>query len=119
MYKVIIKWMARILGAGAVLFFNTFAIGEGLPDLIHTGNVQLKAVLALLLFADFGYLFSWFKEKEGGIVLSVSGFLLGMNVFYSGGMDDVGMTLIYMLPFLIPGLMFLWLGTHKNKKEAE
>ena len=114
-----LQWTARILGGLAVVFFGIFAMGEGTPDLFHADNMQLKALMTLLVFAAFGYFFSWFKEKEGGIVLSVSGVLLGMNVFYSGGMNDMGMTLIYMLPFLVPGLMFWWLGTHKNKKEAE
>ena len=108
--KNIIKWIARILGGLAVVFFGMFVFGEGIPDLKEIENFQLKSMLMLLVFAAFGYFFSWFREKEGGIVMTISGILMGMNMFYHGGAGDTEAALIYALPFLIPGLMFWWVG---------
>ncbi len=108
--KVAIKWIARILGGLAVVFFGMFVFGEGIPDWKEIENFQLKSMLTLLAFAAFGYFFSWFREKEGGIVMTISGLIMGMNMFYHGVAGDTAAALIYALPFLIPGLMFWWVG---------
>ena len=113
--KIVIKWLARILGGLAVIFFGMFIFGEGIPDLLTIESFQLKSMLMLLAFAAFGYFFSWFREKEGGIVMTISGLVMGMNMFYHGGIGDIEAALIYSLPFLIPGLMFWWLGREKVK----
>lgn len=112
----LIKWIARFIGGLALVFFGVFIIGEGLPKWSETEDMQLKSMLMLLLFAAGGYVFAWFREKEGGFVLTISGVLLGMNMFYHGGANDATAALIFMLPFLVPGLLFLWIGFKKEKK---
>ncbi len=72
---------------------------------------QLKTMLMLMAFAAFGYFFSFFKAKEGGMVLTFSGVLLGLNMFYFGGTDDAVPALIFALPFFIPGIMLWWVGS--------
>ncbi len=104
------KWIARFIAGLAIVFFAMFIFGEGLPKWNEIDDPQLKSMLMLLAFATTGYVFAWFREKEGGIVLTISGVLLGMNMFYHGGADDTVAALIFMLPFLIPGLLFWWVG---------
>ena len=108
--KVAIKWLARILGGLAVIFFGMFVFGEGIPDFRTIEDFQLKSMLMLLAFATFGYFFSWFREKEGGIVMILAGIIMGMYMFYNGGSVDKWSITMYTLPFLIPGLLFWWVG---------
>lgn len=110
--KTIAKILALIIGGLALLFFGAFIFGEGIPDLRDPANFQLKTMLMLMIFAAFGYVFSFWRSKEGGIVLTFTGFLLGMNMFYHGGLKDIIATLIYSLPFLIPGVLLWWTGSH-------
>jgi len=111
--KLIVRTIALIIGGLAILFFGMFIFGEGIPDLSNPGNFQLKTMLTLMAFAAFGYFFSFFKPKDGGMVLTFSGVLLGLNMFYHGGVDDMFLALIYSLPFLIPGIMLWWVGSNK------
>jgi len=108
--RIIIKWIARISGGLAVLFLGMFFIGEGVAAELGGANGQFRSMMILLGFAVLGYIFAWFREKEGGIVMTLSGILMGMNMFYHGGAGDTEAALIYALPFLIPGLMFWWVG---------
>ncbi len=102
------KWLARIIGGLAVLFFGAFFIGEGIPDLAKDSNGHLSSMMILMGFATLGYVFAWFREKEGGLVMMISGVIMGLNMFYSGGMKDWIVILGYSLPFIIAGTLF-WL----------
>ncbi|MCF8367927.1 MAG: hypothetical protein K9G76_02705 [Bacteroidales bacterium] len=108
--KTIVKALALIITGLAILFFGVFIFGEGFPDIFSTDNIQLKTMLLLMAFAVFGYFFSFWKPKEGGLVLAFSGFLLATNMFYHGGAKDTIAALIYGLPFLIPGILLWWVG---------
>jgi len=113
--KVVIKWLARIIGGLAVIFLAAFFIGEGIPDLIEGANSQLHSMTMLLGFAILGYIFAWFKEKEGGVVMTIAGAIMGMYMLFSGGTKDTIAALIFALPFLTPGLMFWWIGRERVK----
>jgi hypothetical protein len=112
--KQILKWTARILGGVAILFFLSFMIGEGVPDLMKSDNGQLRSIMLLLAFATIGYIFALFREKEGGVFMMVAGFLLGADMFYYGGTKDIIAVLVYSLPFIVPGILFFFVG----KKEV-
>lgn len=114
--KTIAKAIALIIGGFAILFFGAFIFGEGIPDLRNAENFQLKTMLMLMLFAAFGYFFSFWRPREGGFVLAFTGVLLGLNMFYHGGTDDTMAALIFMLPFLIPGVLLLWVGREMNSE---
>lgn len=107
---VSVNWAARIIGGLGLVFFGMFIIGEGLPDLRETDNPQLKTMLLLMAFVAFAYLFAWFKPREGGMAITLAGVLLGMNMLFYGGMDDKVPALIFALPFIIPGVLFWWVG---------
>jgi len=105
-----ILWLARILCGLGLAFFGLFIFGEGIPKWSEIEDGQLKTMLMLMAFAAFAYFFSWFKPKEGGLAIALAGFLLGLNMFYHGGLGDTEAALIYALPFVIPGVMFWWVG---------
>ncbi len=109
-------WLARLTGGLALIFFLVFYLGDSIYDLTHGIPPELRSVLLLLLFATFAYIFAWFREKEGGITLSIAGAILGLNIFYKGGMNDLYTALVYSLPLLIPGLMFWYVGDNEDEK---
>ena len=109
--KFYINWLARILGGLAVAFFGIFVLGEGIPDLRNVQDFQLRSMLLLLAFSSFAFFFAWFKPKEGGIAMAIAGAVMGLNMFYHGGVGDAVAALIYSLPFIIPGVMFWWVGS--------
>lgn len=109
--KFYVNWLARVLGGLAVAFFGIFVLGEGIPDLRDVQDFQLRSMLLLLAFSSFAYFFAWFKPKEGGIAMAIAGAVMGLNMFYHGGIGDIIAALIYSLPFLIPGLIFWWVGS--------
>jgi hypothetical protein len=116
--QLVILWLARIIGGLAVVFFGAFIIGEGLPDMQDGIPSELRSTLILLGFAVLGYLFAWFREKEGGLTLTIAGVILGLNMFYMGGTKDTWTVLIFSLPFLVPGVMFWWIGLEKEKGQG-
>jgi len=108
--NTVYKWSARIIGGLALLFFGSFFIGEGIPDLIKGGDGHLQSMMLLMGFALLGYIFAWFREKEGGYVLLFSGVIMGLTMFYDGGLRNISMTLVYSVPFIVSGLLFLRAG---------
>jgi len=111
--RLFVKTIALVIGGIGILFFGAFIFGEGIPNLKEIEDPQLKTMLLLMAFAAFGYFFSFFRQKEGGMVLTFSGVLLGLNMMYFGGTDDFVPALIYGLPFMIPGVMLWWVGAGK------
>ena len=108
--KRYLLWSARTLGGVAVLFFGIFVIGEGIADLRESRDFQFRSMLLLLAFASFAYFFAWWKPKEGGIAMVIAGLVMGLDMFYHGGIGDLNAMLIYALPFLVPGVLFWWGG---------
>jgi uncharacterized membrane protein (UPF0136 family) len=103
----ILKLSARLIGGLAVLFFGAFFIGEGIPDLIKGSDSQLQSIMILMGFAFFGYIFAWFREKEGGYVLLFSGVIIGLTLFYRGNQKDIIMVFVYSIPLIASGLLFV------------
>lgn len=102
-FKTKIKWLARILGGIAVLLYAYWIFSKG-------ETLMMTSFLMVLGFGTAGYFFAWFREKEGGIVMVIAGTLMGMYMFYSGGLNPVGLFLTYSIPFVLPGVIFWWLG---------
>lgn len=106
----IIKWLARKIGGLAVIFFLYVLVSIGDSQHSEEFSLPYNSMMLLLGFAALGYLFAWFREKEGGIVMIVAACIMGLYMFYSGGSADKWSITMYTLPFLIPGLMFWWVG---------
>ena len=107
--KQYLTWAARTLGGVSVLFFGIFVIGEGVKGLRESQDFQFRSMLLLLAFASFAYFFAWWKPKEGGIAMTLAGLVMGLDMFYHGGIGDINAVLIYALPFVVPGVLF-WVG---------
>ena len=104
----ILKWSARIIGGIAIFFFFAFFFGEGLPALMNSYSGDKTSMMFLIGFAILGYLFAWFREKEGGLVLIISGIIIGLNLFYSDGITGFAFAIVYSLPVIIAGVLFFF-----------
>ncbi len=105
--------MARIFGfAGLVVIAVNFT-GKGMADLSNAFSGKLMSVMTLLVFALFGYIFAWFQEKLGGIVMTFSGVLLGLYVFYDTGKGVSFVSFVFTLILLVPGILF-WVAGSKT-----
>jgi hypothetical protein len=109
-YQIRIKWLARIIGGLAILYYIISFAGVNLPYPYQGSAEGLRSMTMLLVFALAGYLFAWWRAKEGGIVMAIAGMVLGLDLFYQGGAGNSYNTLMISLPVLISGLMFWWIG---------
>ena len=108
-------WLARVLGGLAIIFFGAFVIGEGLPDLKEGVPSQVQSTLLILGFSALGYLFAWFREKEGGLVMIIAGAIQALSMCYLVKPEEWPVILVFSLPFLVPGALFWWVGHHAKK----
>ncbi len=106
--KVIIKWIARISGLLVSIFYIVFIIAEGIPDTMERHFNTLYPILTLMGIIILGFLFAWFREKEGGVIMIFGSIILGLYVYYMGIQNNVLYALLITLSFLIPALLFIY-----------
>ena len=102
-----LEWLARGLAAAACAFFVAFAIGEGVPDLLRAFDGVLALTLLLLAVAVAGAALAWREPRAGGALLVAAGVALGLHVLRASGGAGARAGLIYAVPFVLPGLLFL------------
>lgn len=108
------KMLAQTAGMAVCLFMVFFAIGEILPAIKKDeSNDWYKFLpLVLVLFPVLGYIISWFKELPGAVIMLAGGIILAGYFLIK---DDTGMALIYGLPFMIAGALYLLHISKRNK----
>lgn len=102
-----VRWLARLIGGVAILAFIVILFGGSLDDFMNSYSGHRNSMAFLMGFAILGYVFAWFREREGGLILIISGIIIGLNMFYSGGMKEISLTAAYPLPPLVSGTLFL------------
>jgi len=113
--KKYLNWTARVIGGMAVLFFGIFVIPEGLGALKESQDFQFRSMMLLLAFTALAYFFALFRPKEGGVAMTLAGIVMGLDVYFLSKDGGITPVLIYSLPFLVPGLLFWWVGDLKEK----
>jgi hypothetical protein len=98
------KTLAQTVGVAASLFFLLFIIGEGIPDITAGKGGGLLVFLPFILVPIAGFILTWFKEWPGMFLLTAGGVALTVYFFIKG---DITMGLVYGLPFIVTGLLFL------------
>lgn len=98
------KTLAQTVGVVACLIFLLFIIGEGVPDIFKGNGNGLVSFLPFILVPVAGFILTWFKELPGVILLTAGGVALMVYFFIKG---DTGMAMVYGLPFIITGMLFL------------
>lgn len=98
------KTLAQTVGVVACLFFLLFIIGEGIPDVVKGNGDGLLVFLPFILVPIAGFVLTWFKEWPGVILLTAGGVALMVYFFIKG---DTAMAMVYSLPFIVTGLLFM------------
>ena len=101
-WKISARIVAVIMIIGFLYYFitNEYTRLESLS--IETGPIYF-----MIFSAFMGFIISWFFELVGGLVLAVGGLALGVYAFLSTGGDDAMTAVVYTVPFVVPGFLYL------------
>jgi len=110
------RWIGRLTGFLGLVFFVSFLLGQGLQAIkTSNSNFDLLFILTLFSFALVANVIAWFFEIVGGFLLLLCGLTLGVLIAISDVFGTFGYTLIFSLPFTIPGIFFLVAFIIKNR----
>lgn len=104
----VFRWIGRLTGFLGLVFFVSFLLGQGLQTIKNSNsNFDLLFILTLFSFGLVANSIGWFFEIVGGFLLLLCGLTLGVLIAFSDVFGTFGYTLIFSLPFLVPGIFFL------------
>jgi len=103
----LIAWIARAVGLVAIIFFLVFFVAKGYPFLRDELGLEAASVGFMIFSAVVGYIVGWFSELVGGIILVVGGGILAIYLMFLGGSYGLEGGMVYGLPFIVPGILFL------------
>ena len=121
--------LGRILGGLAVLIYTggliLVVIGsifeEGPPDTNSGDFLEVLPMVIMIPLQLIFYILTWFPkikgELIGGISISIISLCMGGYVFYTAGGMKLIMGLVFCIPFLIPGIIFIIYSQMKEKEE--
>ena len=111
-----IRLLARISGILSSLLAAYFIIFTGLsPE--NKGNEQIITINVMMVFLVFGFLIGWYREREGGIILSF-GSIIAYLYFSYLPRDQFPLFWIYSTVFLVPGFLLLYADFLNRKKKS-
>jgi len=121
--------LGRILGGLAVLIFTGgfilvfigTIIEEGPPDTNSGDFIEILPMVIMIPLQLIFYILTWFPKKKGeligGIAMSIISLCMGGYVFFDAGNMKLIMGLVFCIPFLIPGIIFIIYSQMKVKEE--
>lgn len=101
-----LRTFARIAGIAGILIYLIFLFVSVFPQLLNEAHSNTTADASLLGFLLLGYLFAWFRENEGGIMLMFLTVILGLSYYYQNPSTNLTITLLVCIPLLASGLLF-------------
>ena len=105
----ILHYTDLILGFQVFLFFTFFLLAEGAADLIE-GKVAVIPIMIIMMIAVAGFLWAVASPHKGSLLMIVSGIVLTLYLLIIAGIGEIGMGLIFGLPFIVPGILFYMAG---------
>lgn len=110
----IIRVLARITGIIAAATSLYFIIFTGMaPE--NQGNEQIITINVMQAFLIFGFVIGWFREREGGMILTFGSLIMYLYVHYL----PAGLFPLSWLPtllYLISGGLLLYQDFLNRKK---
>ena len=113
------RWAGRLTGFLGLVFFISFFIGQATVILKESNaSYDLLFILTMISVSLVAYFIGWFIEIVAGVLLSLIGVILGIYVSCSTVFLDNKYFLIFIVPFLLPGLLlvYAWIIKVKRKK---
>jgi hypothetical protein len=108
-FRNFFHYFAWTISLTASVFFIIFEIREDIILVFHDHDKLMVIFLASLLLSIFGSFYSIYKTIKGGTLMIIGG--TGMVVYYCilGGLRDFPMMIAFGLPYIIPGVFFLFI----------
>lgn len=103
-----LQYSAMAIGSLASLFFVLFLVGEGVGDLLD-GKTGAIPIIIMILFTVAGFVVSWFRTRRGAVIMITGALVMGVYLLIIGDKGNVLMSLAFSLPFLVPGIMLMYL----------
>jgi hypothetical protein len=101
-----LRTYARIAGIMGILAYLIYLFVIILPALLDKSKPNTTADTAILGFLIVGYMFAWFKENEGGIMLMFITVVIGLSYYYQDPAENLVISLAVCIPLFISGLLF-------------
>ncbi len=101
-----LRTYARIAGIAGILAFLVHLFVIVFPALLDKENVNATADTSMLGFLILGFIFAWFMENEGGIMLMFITVILGMSFYYQDPHQNLLVSLIVCVPLFLSGFLF-------------
>ena len=79
------------------------------------GKAAVIPLLLIMLLSIVGFVLELAKSRAGALLMVAGGFFMLVYLVILGGMGEIKMSLIFGLPFLLPGLIFYFLRQAKKK----
>lgn len=98
------KIAAQSAGLIVCIFILFFIAGKGVPEILKNEENELIPFLPLLLLPIAGYIITWYKEFAGTLMMTGGGLILLAFFILKG---DAAMGVVYGLPFVLAGSIFL------------
>jgi hypothetical protein len=103
-----IRYSARILGGLASVFYIFIAYKGGLADALKGMEVETVKFFPFMAIAVAGYMIAYVHEKKGGYIMLAGGLALFVFFMVRYWAFDWVRGLVYGLPFIAPGVAFLY-----------
>lgn len=111
-----LRTFARISGISGILVYLAYLFIEIIPALLKIDNPNTTADTSLLGFLILGFLFAWFREYEGGIMLMFITAIAGMSYFYQDTTITIPILLAICIPLFLSGMLFALYHYQKTKQ---
>lgn len=112
-----LQFLAKLSGSLPALFFLFFLVGDAFKKIIQ-GESALLPLFILMLLTLFAYFLAWKHAKKGGILMIICSLVMGGYLLIIAGFREFTPALWYTLPFLIPGLLFIFSTKGKGMPSA-
>lgn len=113
-----LRTYARIIGIIGILGFFIHLFVFVIPALLDTEHPNTTADTSLLGFLILGYIFAWYRENEGGIMLMFITVILGLSYYYLDPANNLIITMVVCIPLFASGLLFYTYYRQVTKNKA-
>lgn len=99
------RFVALILGLLVSVFYTFYLIFQAVAD-VAEGKTAVIPLLLLMIASVAGYIWAVTAPLKGAMLMIAGGLAMAIYLLFMGGIGEIGMALIFGMPFIIPGLLF-------------
>ena len=111
-----LRTYARISGSAGILVYLVYLFAVIFPALLEIDKPNTTADTSILGFLILGFIFAWFREYEGGIMLMFITAIAGMSYFYQDAAISIPLLLGICIPLFLSGMLFALYHYYKTRQ---